>query len=429
METFKRAMHLLPLFSIIFLCLRVSATTAAQKPKEQVAAEFSRGGEQVVFVSSKDFNRDDKSSDESSSIALTSEEQNADSIEDNLRAKKKPESISKTDSETLEMSESNFTRDSTLLSRSSSIDESTESQSKDSPSSRDPNSDSSLSASFESDTSADNRVQILYQNRMGELVQAALDAACPCPTCCGPPPPLKCCDSACPKCLGIGPVPPPNNPLCNNNCKGGICGNECPCDACVCCFTDTTWVTETSTCLNLLFSTTIETATQTQVSIVLTTVSSTSAITFSVTTNFYFTSIDFDTVTGSVTTTNSLTFTSFNTVSTTFYFFTETSFQTALIVETSTIDTVVVGTTTTVFTTFLPTELTTTFTTPGVTSITITTTTSITTTTTSTSNSPTAFSFTNPTVQATATVSTTHTVLPTNARRRRAAALSTAKIH
>jgi hypothetical protein len=203
---------------------------------------------------------------------------------------------------------------------------------------------------------SENFVRVLYRNRKGEFVSKLEDQDCPCVGCCGPPPPVKCCDTACPKCLGISPGPPPLNPLCNNNCPGGFCGNDCPCDDCVCCFIDTVFVTETSTCLNYLFSTTISTATQTAISIILTTVSTTSTLTFSITTDFLFTSIDISTVTGTSTSTLTTTSVSSSIFSTTFYFFTDTTTQTGLVITTSSIGTVVVTLFTTVFTSFIPTQ-------------------------------------------------------------------------
>lgn len=194
---------------------------------------------------------------------------------------------------------------------------------------------------------------IVYMNKFGQLVEEAQQAICP-SGCCGPPPPLKCCDSACPKCLGLSA---PISGACQHACPGG-CPNECPCDACVCCFTDTVLVTETSTCINVLFSTLISTATQTAISILQTTITTDSTIIFSLTTNFLFTSISIDTITFPSTITSTSTFFKSSIQETTFYFFTRTSFVTALIVETSTKGTLVTGTTTTVFTSFLPTALT-----------------------------------------------------------------------
>lgn len=73
--------------------------------------------------------------------------------------------------------------------------------------------------------------------------------------CYQPPIQVKCCDASCPKCLGgIAPVPGSNG--CVFGCPNGLgCPGTCPCDECVCCYTTTRWLTETSTCLD---STTVQ---------------------------------------------------------------------------------------------------------------------------------------------------------------------------
>lgn len=174
--------------------------------------------------------------------------------------------------------------------------------------------------------------------------------------CCGPAPPVKCCDSACQKCLPSLSSAPNNL---NSCCRDGICGGACPCQDCVCCYTKTTFVTSTSTCLNLLFSTTISTATQTNIAIFSYFTTVTSSLIFTVTTNFFFTLIDMVTLTDSSTSfTRTSTQVERVTVSTTFYFFTQTITQTGLVVETVSVGTITVGNgTTTVFTEFLPTQL------------------------------------------------------------------------
>lgn len=73
--------------------------------------------------------------------------------------------------------------------------------------------------------------------------------------CYQPPLQVKCCDPSCPKCVG-GIIPRPGTNGCIFGCPDGAgCPGTCPCDECVCCFTTTRWLTETSTCLD---STTVQ---------------------------------------------------------------------------------------------------------------------------------------------------------------------------
>ncbi|PJF17278.1 Topoisomerase II-associated protein PAT1 domain-containing protein [Paramicrosporidium saccamoebae] len=58
-----------------------------------------------------------------------------------------------------------------------------------------------------------------------------------------PPPPLVCCDPACPACV-LGPLPPAAPYGDNIDCNGG----RCPCISCTCCYTMTIVYCETITC-------------------------------------------------------------------------------------------------------------------------------------------------------------------------------------
>lgn len=75
-----------------------------------------------------------------------------------------------------------------------------------------------------------------YRNGLKDCYQPALQ--------------VKCCEPSCPKCVG-GLAPRPGTNGCLFGCPDGAsCPGTCPCDECVCCFTTTRWLTETSTCLD-----------------------------------------------------------------------------------------------------------------------------------------------------------------------------------
>jgi hypothetical protein len=126
-------------------------------------------------------------------------------------------------------------------------------------------------------------------------VQNVVTAApCGCVGCCPPPVP-KCCDPRCPKCIG-GDVPYPGR-RCQFACPGGGCLNQCPCDACVCCYTTHVLEFETTTCLNqaVFFKIGLEVSTQHIYVTTITTV--TSELTFSAEEVYVFTSLYFSTLT------------------------------------------------------------------------------------------------------------------------------------
>lgn len=109
--------------------------------------------------------------------------------------------------------------------------------------------------------------------------------------CYKPPLQVKCCDSACPKCVG-GIAPAPGSSGCLFGCpNGGSCPGTCPCDECVCCYTSTRWLTETSTCMDSTTVQVVQQDTSTEQKYFSTVTTLTQPITFTVTDLFSFTSL------------------------------------------------------------------------------------------------------------------------------------------
>lgn len=109
--------------------------------------------------------------------------------------------------------------------------------------------------------------------------------------CYKPPVQVKCCDSACPKCVG-GIAPAPGSSGCLFGCPNGVsCPGTCPCDECVCCYTSTRWLTETSTCLDSTTVQVIQQDTSTEQKYYSTVTTLIQPITFTVTDIFSFTSL------------------------------------------------------------------------------------------------------------------------------------------
>lgn len=138
-------------------------------------------------------------------------------------------------------------------------------------------------------------------NAAGLQQQGEPDVPCLAPqnlaNCYQPPLQVNCCDPSCPKCLG-GVAPRPGADGCLFGCPEGAaqCPGSCPCDACVCCYTSTRWLTETSTCLDATTTTTTSLATSTQRLITSSITTLTSPITFTVEVDFAFTSLSSTTV-------------------------------------------------------------------------------------------------------------------------------------
>lgn len=106
--------------------------------------------------------------------------------------------------------------------------------------------------------------------------------------CYQPPLQVKCCDQACPKCLGG--IPPRPGGLCRFGCPEGVsCPDTCPCDECVCCYTITKLTTETSTCLDSTTVQVVQQDTSTEQKYETTVTTRTEPITFTVTDIFMFT--------------------------------------------------------------------------------------------------------------------------------------------
>ncbi len=113
--------------------------------------------------------------------------------------------------------------------------------------------------------------------------------------CYQPPLAVKCCDESCPKCLG-GLPPAPGTNGCQFGCPEGlVCPGECPCDACVCCYTITKLSTTTSTCLDSTTIQVIQLATSTEAKFETTITTLTRKATFTVYDIFSFTSVTTET--------------------------------------------------------------------------------------------------------------------------------------
>lgn len=134
------------------------------------------------------------------------------------------------------------------------------------------------------------KIEDVRHAQLQDFVDHVAADTCGCPGCCPPPIP-RCCDPRCPKCLG-GDVPVPDR-RCASGCPGGACPFQCPCDACICCYTEKIFEYETRTCdeIAVLFFIGLEVST---VSILTTTtLTETKKVTYTADYIYVFTSVNF----------------------------------------------------------------------------------------------------------------------------------------
>lgn len=135
-------------------------------------------------------------------------------------------------------------------------------------------------------------LQEAHQAELDALVKRVEAEPCGCPGCCPPPIP-RCCDPRCPKCVG-GEVPVPER-RCASGCPGGACPFQCPCDRCICCYTQKIFEFETRTCEDIAVLYIIGLEVSTETLLTTTTLTETRQVTFTADFVYVFTSVTFST--------------------------------------------------------------------------------------------------------------------------------------